>query len=78
MLDAAQPVAQFGDEERGAAVGRVDAATAPDASSQDTPCSEDAESTMSKRAAALVGAPGMNARKAGWSQEATVGSRSSA
>ena len=44
----------------------------PAASSQDVPCREEQETTMSKRSAALVGAAGMNDRKRGLSHDTTA------
>ncbi|MEZ0072279.1 hypothetical protein ABH927_001616 [Planotetraspora sp. GP83] len=47
------------------------AAIAPEASSQEMPCNEAQETTMSKSSAALVGAAGMNDRNRGLSAEMT-------
>ena len=47
------------------------AITAPPASSHEVPCREDADTTMSNRSDAFVGAAGTNARNLGLSQEMT-------
>jgi hypothetical protein len=49
------------------------AAIAPDASSQEMPWIEAHETSMSKRALALVGAAGMKPRNRGLSAEITLG-----
>ena len=48
------------------------ATTTPAASSQEVPCSDEHETNMSKRRAALVGAAGMNDRKRGLSHDTTA------
>ncbi len=51
------------------------AATAPAASSQEIPCNDAADTTMSNSSAAFVGAAGMNAKNRGLSAESTAWAR---
>ena len=69
-----QPPALGGSPARSARNRNVwfSACTAPAASSHEMPDSDDADTTVSKRSDALVGAAGMNARNRGLSQEMTA------
>ena len=75
-----QPPAPAGSPARPARTERAwfSAITAPAASSQEVPCSDEHETIMSKRSDALVGTAGMNDKKRGLSAETMAGASSRA
>ena len=73
-----QPPAPAGRPARSASTRRAwfSASTAPAASSQEVPWSDEHETIMSKRSDALVGTAGMKDKKRGLSAETMAGARS--